>query len=156
MSKPVAPKGDDPILELRQKYLEAWRSGDIDGVISFVADDVVVMSPNDSTLYGAAEYREWLEEYFQNFRITALSEPDRTIVVDGDYATEYATYMLAVTPVGATSRIRDDGRFLTIWKRQPGGAWKIWQTLWNSERPIGIGTNRHMWRSMHNKNRANR
>jgi ketosteroid isomerase-like protein len=156
MSKRVARKEDDPIFELRQRYLESWRSGDIDGLISLVADDVVVMSPNDSTLYGAAEYREWLEEYFQNFRITALSEPDRTIVVNGDYATEYATYMLAITPVGATSRIRDDGRFLTIWKRQADGAWKIWQTLWNSERPIGIGTNRRMWRTTHKKNRSKR
>ena len=49
--------------------------------------------PIFSTLYGAAEYREWLEEYFQSFRITALSEPDRTVLVDGNYATEYTTYM---------------------------------------------------------------
>jgi ketosteroid isomerase-like protein len=136
--------------------VEATKAGDIEVIVSLAADDVVVMSPNDSTLYGKAEWKDWLEEYFQVFRVTAFTEPERSIVVHGDFATECTTYMIAIAPVGGASRIRDDGRFLTIWKRQPDGVWKIWQTMWNSTKPIGIGTNRYMWRFMQKKTRTKR
>ena len=61
--------------------------------------------------------------------------------------------MIAIAPVGGRNRIRDDGRFLTIWKRQTDGVWKMWQMIWNSTKPIGIGTNRYMWRFMQKKSR---
>jgi ketosteroid isomerase-like protein len=142
---------NDPILLYRQKFIDAAKAGDIEGVISVSADDVVIMSPNDCTLYGRDEWKEWLEEYFHYFRFTAFTEPERSVVFNGDFATECTTYMIAIAPVGGRSRIRDDGRFLTIWKRQPDDAWKIWQMMWNSTKPIGIGTNRYMWRTMQKK-----
>jgi ketosteroid isomerase-like protein len=147
---------EDPIFVFRQKLLNALKGGDVDAVVSFAADDVVIMSPNDSTLYGKAEWKEWLEEYFQYFRFVVFNEPERSVVVNGDFATELTTYMIAIAPVGGTSRIRDDGRFLTIWKLQPDGAWKIWQMIWNSTKPIGIGTNRYMWRVTQKKARSKR
>jgi ketosteroid isomerase-like protein len=144
---------DDPIFALRQKYVAAMKSSDIDALVSLCTDDVVIMSPNDSTLYGSAEWREWLEEYVQNFRIAALDEPSRHVIIDGDFATERTTYMVAIEPLAGSRRIRDDGRSLTIWKRQ-GDTWKIWQTMWNSEKPIGSGTNRYMWRNSLKKTRS--
>jgi ketosteroid isomerase-like protein len=77
-------------------------------------------------------------------------------VIDGDYAVEISGYMIAVVPVSGSGRIRDDGRALTVWKRQPDGSWKIWQTIWNSTKPIGIGTNRYMSRLMQKKARTSR
>src|SRR5262249_46583627 len=108
MSAEVSPM-NDPILVYRQKFVDAVKAGDVDAVVSFCVDDVVIMSPNDSTLYGKAEWREWLEEYFQYFRFVAFNEPERSVVVNGDFATEHTTYMLAIVPVGGTNRIRDDG-----------------------------------------------
>jgi len=37
---------------LRQALNEAGKAGDIDALISMYADDVIVMPPNDTTLYG--------------------------------------------------------------------------------------------------------
>ena len=155
MSTEVVRK-DDPILLYRQKFVDGLKACDIDTVISLATDDVVIMSPNDSTLYGRDEWKEWLEEYFQYFRFSAFTEPDRSVLFNGDYATECTTYMIAIIPVGGRNRIRDDGRMLTIWKRQPDGVWKYWQMMWNSTKPIGIGTNRYMWRFMQKKSRPPR
>ena len=152
MSKEVA-RQNDPIFLRRQMYIDAAKAGDIAGIISLADDEVVIMSPNDSTLYGKAEWKEWLEEYFQYFRFAAFTEPERTIAFNGDFATECTTYMIAIAPLGGRNRIRDDGRFLTIWKRQADGVWKMWQMIWNSTKPIGIGTNRYMWRFMQKKSR---
>jgi ketosteroid isomerase-like protein len=147
---------EDPIFTYRQAFLNAARSGDVDALVSLAADDIVSMSPNDTTVYGKEEYRAWWEEYFQYFRLAAFTEPERSVVMHGDFATEYSVYMIAVVPVGGGSRIRDDGRTLTIWKRQPDSSWKIWQIIWNSAKPIGIGTNRYMSRLMQRKTRPER
>jgi ketosteroid isomerase-like protein len=145
---------EDLILPYRQGVIKAAKAGDIEALMSFVTDDIVSMSPNDTTIYGKAEYRAWWEEYFQYFRLVAFSEPERNVIVNGDFATELADYMIAVAPVGGGTRLRDDGRTLTIWKRQPDDSWKMWQTIWNSTKPIGIGTNRYMSRLMQKKTRS--
>jgi len=144
----------DPIADLRHAFNEAALRGDVDALMEFTTDDTVLMSPNDSTVYGRAEWKAWWEEYYQYFRIISLTEPDRTVSVVGEFATEVSGYMLAIVPVKGGSRIRDDGRQLTIWKRQSDGSWKIWQMMWNSLKPIGSGTNRFMSRMMQKKDGA--
>ena len=141
----------DPTFALRHAFHEACKAGDIETIASFVADDVVVMPPNDTTIYGRAEWKQWWEDYFQYFQIAAVSESEREVTIQGDFAIERSGYMLAVVPVSGGSRIRDDGRFFTIWRRQPDGSWKVWQTMWNSIKPVGIGTNRHLSRMMQKK-----
>jgi ketosteroid isomerase-like protein len=141
---------EDPIVPYRLAFIQAAKSGDVDRLVSFAADDIVCMSPNDTTVYGKDEYRSWWEEYFEYFRLVAFSESERHVSINGDFATEVSGYMIAVVP-HAGGRLRDDGRILTVWKRQPDGEWKILQTMWNSTKPIGIGTNRYMSRLMQKK-----
>ena len=106
------------------------------------------MPPNDTSLFGLAEVREWWKEYFEFFRVTSFGESEREVTMSGDLAIEETTYMVAITPVKQGTRIRDDGRILKIWKRQPDGSWKMWRLMWNSIRPVGSGTNRYMSRLM--------
>jgi ketosteroid isomerase-like protein len=146
----------DPILALRQSLIGAAKAGDIDTLVSLAADDVVIMPPNDTTIYGRDEWRAWWEEYYQYFRLIAVSESERELAVNGDFAVERSGYMAAVLPASGGNRIRDNGRFLTIWKRQADGSWKIWRMMWNSIKPIGIGTNRYMSRMMQKKAREKR
>src|SRR5436853_2912580 len=113
----------DPIFALRQLLMSAVKAGDIEALAGLAADDVVVMPPNDTTIYGRDEWRAWWEEYYQYFGVAALSETEREVAVSGDFAVERSGYMLAVVPASGGSRIRDDGRSLTIWKRQADGSW---------------------------------
>jgi len=133
--------------------MSAAKAADVDALASLVADDVVSMSPNDTTVYGRDEYRAWWEEYFQYFRFISFTSPERSVVIEGDYAIEHSAYMIAIAPREGEGRIRDDGRVFTIWRREADGSWKIWQTLWNSIKPIGVGTNRYMSRLMQKKAR---
>ena len=147
---------EDRIFEYRQAFFKATQSGDVETLVSFAADDVVIMPPNDCTVYGKAEFQAWWEEYFQYFRLAAFNVPERSVIINGDYAIEHSAYMVAVAPASGGTRIRDDGRIFAIWKRQPDGGWKMWQMIWNSSDPIGIGTNRYMSRLMQKKARPKR
>ena len=147
-------KIEDPIFEARQIYTKAFKAGDIDMLLSLAADDIVWMPPNDTSLYGRAELKEWLEEYFEYFRLAAYTEPEREVIVAGEVAIERTSYMIAIVPVKGSTRIRDDGKMLTIWKRQSDGSWKIWRGIWNSIKPVGSGTNRYVARLMQKKSRS--
>src|SRR6185503_321216 len=135
MSSLPSPK-TDLIAPYREAFNNAAKAADVDALVSLVEDNVVAMSPNDTTVYGKDEYRAWWEEYFQYFRLVAFSEPERSVVVNVDTAIEVSGYMIAVAPANGESRIRDDGRTVTLWRRQPDDTWRIWQMIWNSTKPI--------------------
>jgi ketosteroid isomerase-like protein len=142
----ISAETSDPIAEGRHTWTEGVKTADAARVVSTFCDDIILMPPNETTLYGRGEALEWLQEYFQHFKITVLSGTERELQMMGDTAIEQWSYMVAIDPVGGGERIRDDGRSLTIWKREPDGVWRIAQTMWNSIRPIGAGTSRFLVR----------
>jgi hypothetical protein len=71
--------------------------------MSFVTDDIVSMSPNDTTIYGKPNIEPGGKSTFNIF-ITAFS--GRGNVTVNGVATELADYMIAVAPVGGGTRLR--------------------------------------------------
>ena len=145
---------DDPLVAAWQVYLDAMKSRDLDKLTSLLDPETVWMPPNDTSLFGREEVGEWWKEYFEFFRVTSVTEREREVTISGDLAIEQTTYMIVITPLKGGTRIRDDGRILRIWKRQLDGSWKIWRFMWNSIRPVGIGTNRYMSRLLQKKYRT--
>jgi ketosteroid isomerase-like protein len=138
----------DPVRESHELFIEACKTCSVGDIVSILADDCVWMPANETTMYGLDEIREWFEEYFENFRLAALAEAERSITVIADCAIERWDYSVAILPLAGGQRIRDDGRFLMVWTRQADGSWKIVQFMANSMRPIGSGTSRFMVRMM--------
>jgi ketosteroid isomerase-like protein len=138
----------DPIRAPHDLFIEACRNGDVESIASILTEDCVWMPANETTMYDRDEVREWFEEYFEYFRLAALAETERFVTVLGDCAFERWAYSVAIMPVRGGERIRDDGRFLMIWKRGSDGTWKISEFIANSMRPIGSGTSRFMVRMM--------
>jgi ketosteroid isomerase-like protein len=142
----------DPIAEYHQRFIEAVKAGDIATIVSLYTDTAVFMPPNDTSLWGSKELEEWHEEYFADFKVVTFAEIEREVTVMDGWAVERWAYMVAIQPLHGGERIRDDGRFLAVWKRD-GGVWRMTQTMFNSMRPIGSGTSRFLVRL---KNRADR
>jgi ketosteroid isomerase-like protein len=135
----------DPILDAHLRFIDACRKGDVSLIMSFYADTAVMMPPNEPSLYGRKELEEWHREYYEAFKIITLDQTDREVVVFGDHAIERWSYLVAIQSLGGEDRIRDDGRFFTLWE-QADGVWRIAQTMFNSIRPIGSGTSRFLVR----------
>jgi ketosteroid isomerase-like protein len=135
---------NDPVLDGHRIWINMASEKDFDKLATILCDDIIMMPPNDTSLYGKSEVIEWFKEYFAHFQIANLTPTERDVFVVGDVAIENWTYMVAIKQVDGSERIRDDGRFLTIWKKQPDGAWRISHSIWNSIRPIGSGTSRFL------------
>jgi ketosteroid isomerase-like protein len=137
-------------MEQHQRFIDSVKAGDIPTIVSLYTDNAVLMPPNDMSLWGKKELEEWHQEYFADFSIVTFAEIEREVSLMGDWAVERFAYMVAIQPLHGGERIRDDGRFLTVWKLDDG-VWRITQAMFNSMRPIGSGTSRFLVRL---KNRA--
>jgi ketosteroid isomerase-like protein len=135
----------DPIAEPRRRLHEAFMKSDVATILSYYGDDAVLMAPNEPSLFGKAEIHEWHDEYFSVFRIVTLEQTEREVTMFDGWAVERWAYLVAIESITGPDRIRDDGRFLTVWKKE-GTDWRIQQMMFNSIRPIGSGTSRFLVR----------
>lgn len=142
----AASETTDPIAESRNIWTEGVKTSNAAKIMSVFCEDVLLMPPNETSLYGKSEATEWWEEYFEHFKVTVLNGTERDVRVVGNQSIELWTYMVAIDPVRGGDRIRDDGRSLTVWKLEPDGIWRVAETIWNSIRPIGSGTSRYLAR----------
>jgi len=134
----------DPFVDSHQKYIAAVTSSDVETVVSLFHENGVLMPPNDRSVYGEMELREWHQDYFQSFSIVSLQPTQREVKIIGDWAIERWAYKVVIDAnVGAES-IRDEGRFLMNWTREPDGIWRIAYAMFNSMQPVGSGTSRFL------------
>ena len=136
----------DPIFASHQRHREALRTSNLHSLVSFFREDAVFMPSNDATLHGRGDITKWYQEYFQFFRIDSLIDSEREVTLLGDLALERFSFAVTIVPVNGGDAIRDDGRFMAVWKKDSTGEWKMSQAMFNSIRPIGSGTSRFIAR----------
>ena len=141
----------DPLASAHQRYMEAAKAADVETIVSLFCENDVLMPPNEPSLYGTAELKEWWEDYFEHFKIVALGETEREVTIMNGWVAERYGYMIAIAPVKGGERIRDDGRWFALWKLEDDGTWKMSQAMFNSIRPIGSGTSRFLARMAERK-----
>jgi len=134
----------DPIASRHKSYIAAVTSSDVDAVVSLFRQDGIFMPPNDRTVYGEMELREWHQDYFQHFTIVSLQETEREVKVLGDWAIERWSYTVSIEALVGGESIRDEGRFIKNWTREPDGVWRIVYAMFNSMQPVGSGTSRFL------------
>ena len=74
----------DPILAAHQAYISAVKTRDLDKLTSLLDAETIFMPPNDTSLFGPVEVREWWKEYFDYFRVTSITE---IVGMEGDIIT---------------------------------------------------------------------
>src|SRR5689334_5480544 len=116
----------DPIAARNQEQFEAPKRADAAALAELFCEDAILMAPNETTLYGRSEVREWWEEYFKNFRITALATTEREVTMLGEWVIERIAYTIAITPVAGGERIRDDSRWFAVWRLDSDGVWRVY------------------------------
>src|SRR5215468_1357855 len=99
----------DPLAGSHQSYIKAVLACDVPELVSMYCDEGVMMPPNETSIYGKAELKEWHEEYFRDFRVVTLTDTERDVTVLGEWAIERWAYLVVIAPVSGGERIRDDG-----------------------------------------------
>ena len=106
-----------------------------DAFAAFVASDGIVMPPNEPVVGGAAATKDWAAKTLAmpGFGVTWTSNVAE-VSASGDVGYTSGTYDLhANAPDG--SMFSDHGKYLTVWKKDATGTWKVAYDMFNSDMP---------------------
>ena len=114
---------------------EAVAKKDLDVIVSFYADDAVLLPTAEPIVVGKPAIRdEWRHILaipdFQNRSM--LTRVD--VSSGGDMAYSMGTYVAVM--LGEDGKpVSEPGKYLTVWKRQAGGSWRIVADTYNTDIP---------------------
>jgi ketosteroid isomerase-like protein len=81
------------------RLLTALRGNASDSLMVLMADDVVLMPPNEAVLKGKAAVRAWYDQFLTQLRTTELTITGREVLIGGEWATELAAFSWTLVPV---------------------------------------------------------
>jgi uncharacterized protein (TIGR02246 family) len=117
------------------RLLAALRANNADSLMGLLASDVVLMPPGEPRLVGKAEVRAWYDRFLTQLRTSELTIGDREVLIGGEWATEIATFVWVLAPVGGGPAVTDRGSYLQVWHHEPDGRWRFAREIWNSAAP---------------------
>lgn len=117
------------------RLLSALRTNASDSLMVLMADDVVLMPPNEPVLKGKAAVRAWYDQFLAQLRTSNLTITDREVLIGGEWATELAAFEWTLGPVAGGPAVTERGSYVQVWHREPDGRWLFARELWNSTTP---------------------
>src|SRR5262245_11163204 len=109
--------------------LTAVNNSDVDGVLALWSDDGVLMPPHHSSVYGRAEIERYFTHLFQQRRFK-FSFTSSHIQIAGSLAFERVKYVASAWPAQGGPEVRDVGKGLHVYRKQPSGVWTLLADIW--------------------------
>jgi uncharacterized protein (TIGR02246 family) len=120
----------------REAHVAALNSGDVEGWVAALADDGVQMPPNFPANVGRDNIRAWCAGFLGAFQVEFSLDVEEVQIAGSDWAFERGTYEIALTPNAGGEPMRDAGKYITVYQRQPDGSWGMARDIWNSNNPL--------------------
>ena len=73
------------------------------------------------------------KSFFEQCTDINLISTTEEIIVSGDWAFDRGPYTVTFTPKAGGEPMRDSGRGMDFFKRQPDGSWKTYREIWNND-----------------------
>ena len=122
----------EAIVAVSRRLAEALGQRDAAGAAALYSADARLLPPNAPPFVGRGQIEQfWASVLQMGLRDASLTTED--VQADGDLACETGTYRMTLGP--ADQPIRDEGKFVVLWQRQPDGEWRATVDIWNSSLP---------------------
>jgi uncharacterized protein (TIGR02246 family) len=134
----LAPPATDPAAVRRvidstnALLIEALNKEDAAAQSALYTPDGMVMLSGMPAWKGRAGIEENAKGMFDAMDLKDAKFTTDNVEVSGDLAVETGTYSMTVVPKGAKA-MPDAGKYITVWKRQSDGTWKIYRDISNSD-----------------------
>lgn len=109
-----------------------------DTTLAYMADDILIMPPNEPVVVGIPAARAWFGGMLRQFR-ASVAYTSSQLVFAGDLAVEQYTGTLTLTAVAGGQATTEVFKGLHIYRRDAGGVWKMVQDIWNSDTAPATG-----------------
>jgi ketosteroid isomerase-like protein len=122
----------------KTEFRDAFNTGDMPGLVSVLAPDVVAFSARRPCAFGAgvaetlaAQYRELAEHYRMHLDPIVIE-----IRIEGSVACDYGWHVWTLTPHASGDPIIRRERYVDIWRKNAAGEWKLWIFMNNEDVPM--------------------
>jgi ketosteroid isomerase-like protein len=107
-------------------------AGDADAWIKLWDDRGVQLTPGAPANVGKDAILRAMRGAFETNDYQEMVINNEEVEVSGDFGFARGTYSLLLVPRAGGDGIPLDGKYLTIFKKQPDGIWKIYRDAFNS------------------------
>ena len=118
------------IIQVRDAWIAGVRAKDVERLMGYLTDDVVMLHPNRPAIVGKEANRTDLVAAFGRFSVEQTAETDEVIIA-GEWAFDRSRAMTTLTPVAGGERVTVRSKTITILRRCEDGAWKIARVIGN-------------------------
>jgi ketosteroid isomerase-like protein len=120
--------------ESARRFEHAFEHGQMEIIGAMYAPDAVLMEPHYPPIRGLEGVTAfWAGAKQMGAKRLGLEVTD--VENSGDLLAEQGNYTLTVEAPGQPA-VTDQGKYLLLWKRQPGGDWKIYRHISNTSLPV--------------------
>lgn len=116
-------------------YSAANVAGDTASYIDLCDENIIKMGPNRPALFGKAALEKRKRKGHKKWNYESQDIKIEETQVFGDYGFARGTYTATLTAKTGGKTRKVDGKYLTIFKRQADGSWKIFRDCYNSNVP---------------------
>jgi len=118
---------------LNDKWNKALVAGDVNALVDFYVDDAVSLPSYTPMMRGKSEILEGNKKDLAQTKYLSLNSKTTDVFGTGDVRIEIGTYDISLIPAKMTEPIKDHGKYLTVWQKQPDGNWKIKADTFNTD-----------------------
>jgi ketosteroid isomerase-like protein len=122
----------EQVFAVTEAEARAVESGDAETYFSLLSDDAVFMPPNVTTKTGDG-LRQWMSDFLNRVTIKYEDFSHGETVVREDLACHAYTCRWTATPKSGGPPTPMAFKGIHVLRRQPGGSWKISQSIWNTD-----------------------
>ena len=142
-AKPAAagPRAADPAAAARAaieatnaKMSAALVKGDSASAAALYASDAVDMLPGAPMMVGSAAIQAGFAAFVKDVNVKVFAPKTLGVFMAGDYAVEHGTFDMTLQPKAGGAAVTDKGKYLTVWKKQADGGWKVVRDINNSDK----------------------
>jgi uncharacterized protein (TIGR02246 family) len=116
------------------KFIDAFKRGDKAALVAAYTEDAMVLMPNAPAWRGRAGVEKGMTEFLSQMTFKDGGTKTEDVMVAGDLAVETGSYAWTMQAKSG-GEISDKGKYVTVWKRQADGSWKIARDINNSDLP---------------------
>lgn len=128
----------DALMQTSRDWAKAAASGDVERILSYWADDAVVLEPDQRAHFGKAGIRQMVEASMKIPKFSITWGPESAVISkSGDMG--YVIEHNRVSFADSTGKIQTQfGKAVTIWRKDASGAWKCVVDIWNGSPTVNV------------------
>ncbi len=132
---------ESELRRLDEQWSATAARNDLDGTVAFYADNAVLLPPNAPMATDKESIRKSWAGLLGPHTSVSWEWMKVEVAQSGELGYIYGSYKLTIGASGGSGAVNDTGKFLEVWKKQPGGRWKCIVDTYNSDLPLPASAN---------------